>query len=567
MQTPHSVPASSPADATTFPAPTTAIGVFLQKYSLLLCLVLTGLACVRIISTYNALALTADEPFHLSCAIEYLAYHSMTLDLENPPVAQAIEGIGPYLAGVRLVGRTNPWLEGADILARSGHVDRMIFRLRLGTLPFFLLACCVVGVWAWHFFGKATAVLAVALYTLLPTTLADAGLATTDMALASTTGGAFLAAVLWAEKPGWVRAIVMALLTSLALLSKFTAIGYVTFSLAIATLIYLHTSTTNRQDLLRIVRRYYKTFLLAVASTLLFMWAAYWFSVGSISRYNIIVPAPEFFEGIRVALAHNHLGHDAFLFGHHNVRGWWYYFPVALAFKTPIAFLILVVVGGVVCYRRRAAIPYLLPFAFVTGILLPAMTGHVDIGIRHIAPVYLGLSVIAALGLLQLLEWHRFHLLSTCAAIVLLLWMVVSVGIQHPDYLAYFNGFAGAHPETILVDSNYDWGQDLNLLSRRLHQLGAQHVALGSLDGVCRNRYREEWYGLPRIVALDDRIPTPGWTAVSASFDKSYRFRVSEHAAAQTWYDQIAPTERLGPYFLYYVPPGGHGAGQSTAHP
>jgi hypothetical protein len=546
----------------------TPVITFLEKYSLALCLLLVTIACARIISTYNALSLTADEPFHLACAIEYLSNHSITLDVENPPIAQAIEGLGPYLAGVRLSGRVDPWLEGADILARSGSVGGMIFRLRLGTLPFFLLACCVVGVWASHFFGKATAVLSVALYTLLPTTPADAGLGTTDMALASTTGAAFLAAILWAEKPDWLRAIVMAFFTALALLSKFSALGYLGFSLGLATLVYLHTSIKDRQDLLLAVRQHYKTFALAVASTLFFIWAAYWLSLGLIPGYTIIVPAPEYFEGMRAVLAHNRGGHHAFLLGHHNPTGWWYYFPVALAFKTPIAFLILTFVGGVVCYRRHAAISYLLPFAFVLGILLPAMMGRIDIGIRHIAPIYLGLSVMAALGLLQLLESHRFRLLSSLAAVALVLWMIVSVAIQHPDYLAYFNGFAGKHPENVLVDSNYDWGQDLKLLSKRLHQLGAHHVSLGSLDGAIRNRYREEWYGLPKIVLLDDITPSPGWTAVSASFDKSYRFLLPWRPhVLSPWYEQVARTRRLGPYILYYVPPAGDSGGQNIARP
>jgi hypothetical protein len=540
------------------PLPRTSICLFLEKYSLLLCMVLVVTACVRIISTYSALALTTDEPFHLACAVEYLSYHAISLDFENPPLARAIGSLGPYLGGVRSTGDTNPWEEGVDSLERFGNVDRMVMWLRLGTLPFFVLACFVVGLWARHFFGKATAVLAVGLYTLLPTVLANAGLGTTDMALASTTGAAFLTAMLWAEKPGWLRAIVMAFFIAFALLSKFTAIGYITFAFGFATLVYFHTSVTSRQDLTLIVRRYYKTFAVAVASTLLFIWAGYWFSFGPMPNHNIILPAPEYFEGIRDALAHNHLGHTAFLLGHRSMMGWWYYFPITLAFKTPIAFLVLAVIGSVICFRRRAAAPYLLPFAFMLGILLPAMTGHIDIGVRHVAPIYLGLSVVAALGLSQLLEFNRLRVLSCSAALALVLWMVVSVGVQHPDYLAYFNGFAGSHPENILVDSNYDWGQDLKLLGRRLHQLGAEHVALGSLDGAIRNSYREEWYGLPQIVALNDRKPSPGWTAVSASFDKSYRFSlIGRHTVQIAWYDKVAPTERLGPYFLYYVPPGG----------
>jgi hypothetical protein len=568
MQTDCARPTCS-NEAAKFPAPRTAIGVFLDKYSLLLCIIFVGIACVRIISADKALSLTPDEPFHLACAIDYLSNHEVGWDLENPPVARALEAIGPYLAGVRLTSSTtNPYVDGADMLARTGNVDGMVFRLRLGTLPFFLLACLVVGGWANHFFGKAVAVIAVALFTSLPTTLSDAGLGTTDMALAATTGAAFLAAILWAEKPSWIRAIVMGLLTALAFLSKSTALGYLAISVLLGAWAYWVTSPIGWRALLHLASRYLATFVLAVMVTVLVIWAAYWFSFGPVPELGISLPAPEYFQGLLTALNHNKNGANAYLLGEFGTGGWWYYFPVALAVKTPIAFLILAAMGIIVCFRLRATISYLLPAAFVLGVLLPAMTGRINIGVRHVAPVYLGLSIIAALGLLRLLQSSRYRLLSYSTAIVLLVWMNVSVGMQHPDYLAYFNGFAGKHPENILVDSNYDWGQDLKVLSKRLHQLGADHVALGSLDGAIRDRYREEWYGIPRIINVDDVTPAPGWTAVSASFVKSYRFMIPARVTVQNaWYERVTPTERLGPYFLYYVPPAGGAPAQNAAHP
>ena len=57
------------------------------------------------------------------------------------------------------------------------------------------------------------------------------------------------------------------------------------------------------------------------------------------------MPAPEFFDGVSVALRHNEGGHDAYLLGQVSKRGWWYYFPVTLAVKTPIGFLLLLTVG------------------------------------------------------------------------------------------------------------------------------------------------------------------------------------------------------------------------------
>ena len=74
--------------------------------------------------------------------------------------------------------------------------------MRIGILPFFVLGCLVVFYWARRYFGLATGVIATLLFTLIPTVLAHAGLATTDMGLAACLGAAFLAMLVWAEEPG-----------------------------------------------------------------------------------------------------------------------------------------------------------------------------------------------------------------------------------------------------------------------------------------------------------------------------------------------------------------------------
>ena len=424
-----------------------------------------------------------DEPFHLACAVEYWSMHSTTLDEENPPIARAVEVLGPYLAGARTTGLSNPWDEGIAILARPKNFDHFLFLFRLGTLPFFLLACLVVGYWAYHYFGKTVAVFAVGLFTLLPTTLTDAGLGTTDMALAASTGAAFLTTMPWAEKPSWRRALLMGGCTALAILSKFSAIGYLPTSLFLAVLCYCSVKRVAPPELIGVAAQRLRTFALALATVALLVWAAYWFSFEPIRRLGIGLPAPGFLHGLVVFFGHSRAGVFSFLLGRYSPTGWWYYFPVALAVKTPIAFLILTALGIVTCTRRRGQLMYLLPLAFVVGVLLPAMASRVDLGIRHIGPAYVGLSIIAALGLQKLLQQTHYRLLANALAVALVGWMTISVAFHHPDYLAYFNEFAGKHPERILVDSNYDWGQDLRFLSARLRQLGARQVALISFDG------------------------------------------------------------------------------------
>ncbi|MGA8875702.1 MAG: hypothetical protein WB555_09215 [Candidatus Korobacteraceae bacterium] len=529
---------------------------FLEKYCVVICLAFVAIACIRIVSTYNALSLTIDEPVHLAAGIEYLANHAYSVDAEHPPLSRAVQALGPYLAGARPRGFTEAHDQGNAIIGYSGHVDRMVFLMRLGNLPFFLLACGVVSFWSRHAFGKATAALATALFTLLPTILADAGLATTDLALAATVGATFLTAVLWAEKPTWLRALLFGLFGALALLSKFSSVGYVPFSLLLAFLCYVLVVRPNLPTLWKLTRERIATFALAVVTCAFVVWAGFWFSIGPIPRFHVSLPAPELFTGLSVVLRHNAEGHGAFLFGQYSKTGWWYYFPVALALKTPIAFLILAILGVVVCFKKWRQLQYLIPLAFCLAILVPAMAGRIDIGIRHIEPIYLGLSIIAALGLVWLLELPRFQTASTLAGLALVGWMAVSVALHHPDYLTYFNAFAGKHPENLLVDSNYDWGQGLKFLSARLRQLGAQQVALGSISGVGRPIYLQSWYGLPPVTVVDENVPSPGWTAVSVTWDKSYRLQLSGTHPAQAWYGRIPPTERFGVYSLYYVPEG-----------
>lgn len=530
-----------------------------EKYFLALCLVLIGIACARIVSTYNSLSLTVDEPSHLACGMEYLAKHVYHIETQHPPLSRMMLALGPYLAGVRPLGLSAMGAEGVGEIASSGQINRTIFLMRLGTLPFFFLACLVVCAWSCHYFGKPIAVVAIALFTLLPVTLADSGLAITDMALGATVGAAFLAALYWAEKSTLPRSLLFGLSVGLACLSKFTALGYVPGTICLAFISSLAIEWPGLHGLVRSAVRRVPSFALAAITSGLVIWAGYWFSVGPFQTNltphwtNLMLPAPEFFDGIRSAFDHNRTGHLAFLFGSVRMTGWWYYFPIAFLLKTPIPFLILLSIGTFVCVRERRQVAYLFPLAFASGILLLAVKSRIDIGIRHVEPIYIALSIIAALGIRELLRRSGAGLAGVFTAGALLAWMTISVAIHHPDYLNYFNGLAGANPQDILVDSNYDWGQDLRFLAKHLRQDGVHEISLAELDGVYRADYLETWYGLPAITPVDPCIPRPGWTVIGATFDKMDRFNIYGIDMPKPWYEQISPTERFGPFTLYNI--------------
>jgi len=95
-----------------------------------------------------------------------------------------------------------------------------------------------------------------------------------------------------------------------------------------------------------------------------------------------------FFEGIIALKAHNDSGHLSFLLGQQRLTGWWYFYLVALAAKTPIPLLVCGPIGMVGlahegwqakdAWRLAPLVLFLTLLAFASGF------SHINIGIRHV---------------------------------------------------------------------------------------------------------------------------------------------------------------------------------------
>src|SRR5687768_2072712 len=161
------------------------IETFLERHALTVTAVLILLASIRIVSTYTVFGQTSDEPAHLGCGIEWLDKHVYRCEPQHPPLTRTMVALGPYLDGARFIGKDDMFMEGNAILyAESGTLyERRLTLSRAGNLPFFWLACGVVFLWGRRLLNGAGAVLAVLIFTMIPTALAHAGLATTDMGI------------------------------------------------------------------------------------------------------------------------------------------------------------------------------------------------------------------------------------------------------------------------------------------------------------------------------------------------------------------------------------------------
>jgi len=375
------------------------------------------------------------------------------------------------------------------------------------------------------------------------------------MALSALLGAAFVAGVAWLERPTQRRALVFGLAAGLMVLAKFSSFAFFPVCAASALACWWRAERPGTRILWHGIRRRLPTLALGVAVALVVIWAGYRFSVGYVPQAGIRLPAPEVFGGIEQVRVHNTMGHATFLLDDRSQNGFWCFFEVALAVKTPLAFLILLASSCFLAFDKPRRFPRLwLPAAFAFGLLAVGMAANINIGLRHILPAYIGFAILAAAAAVRWLEVVPQHRWLPLALGALLLWMTGSSLLAHPDYLPYFNELAGREPEKILVDSDLDWGQDLKRAARRLRELGALEVSYAGMFLADP----ETQHDFPRLNRnIDPLRPNPGWNLVSITLWKTLRLGMGEkYQEYRPWPDLAKPTERVGKgMLLYYFPP------------
>jgi hypothetical protein len=249
------------------------------------------------------------------------------------------------------------------------------------------------------------------------------------------------------------------------------------------------------------------------------------------------IPLTELITGIRDLSRHNAIGHDSYLLGEYRNTGWWYFFPIVLAVKTPIGLLLLAGGGLAWILRRPRGVPWqqLLTAVFPLTILAICMASRIDLGVRHILPIYPLFAVAAGCVVSEGIRLRGFRGMAL-APIALVSWVVVDSIRAHPDYLAYFNQFA-PRPELILAESDLDWGQDLERLSRRLKERKVPEVSIAYFGSALM-----QTAGLPPYHPLDPRQPTRGYVAISVH----HLYLTHAKDGSYDWLKQYTPIERIG---------------------
>ncbi len=530
-------------------------------------------------STWRVYGHTWDEPEHLAAGMELLDRGKYEYDTEHPPLARVLIALGPYLAGSHSFGTRPPdgTQEGIDILYDGGHYNRTLLLARLGALPFLTVLLLATWLWARRVAAsEGEALLGVLLLATVPPIVGHSGLATLDVPAAATTLLALYLLQRWLGSGGRPDAILFGLAAGVAVATKLSAVPFIAVGMFVLLLLrqlrrFAPPTATSAAPTWR--RRAAGLVLAAGAAVVPIVLA---YGTRSIElttlppRFNWVLGylfrgrgaaqsqaycllghlrLPEAFwdfaEGIMALKAHNDTGHLAFLLGHVKPGGWWYFYLVALAVKTPLPLIMAGPIGLCLLAREgrrerdawRAA-PLVL---FVALLAFASLFSRINIGIRHVLILYPFLALGGAYALS--LAWRSWPMLGKAAVAGLVGWQVSTLATAYPDYFPYFNETV-SNPEAVLVDSDLDWGQDLRRLEQRLAQLSVPRVSLvyeGTADLA-----RE---ALPPFVRLPPWRAATGWIAVSA-------LARAHEPAGYGWLSAYRPVERIGKTVdLYFIPP------------
>jgi 4-amino-4-deoxy-L-arabinose transferase-like glycosyltransferase len=503
------------------------------------------------INSYTRRSAAWDEPMHITSGYAALAHQEYRLDPSHPPFARLWASLPllvaePHDLDVRAIDRgatLNSWLADAyqfahEFLYLHNDADRLLYPSRFMVVLLGVLLGVLVFMWTYEWLGLAPAATALVLYTVEPNLSAHATLVTTDLPFACFMFGSVY--FLWRTCRDQTTGNVLGVSTCVALATttKFSAVLLIPIVAILILLAVARRAMTLRFALVVVTA--------IVVSTLAAIWAVYGFhyepSRAGAWVFQIHDPRTSTFSGVASVAAWidaHHLLPNAFtqgfvysvssaqhlgtyLAGEYSDDGWWYYFPVAFALKTPLALMALSAVGIITWARRRQLGHGVGAFVLVsvTVYLGAAMASGINVGVRHILPLYPFVLLLGVFGLHQLMARGRT---ASVVAAGLCLACAVEFAVAYPYTSTFFNQLAGG-PENgfrYLADSNVGWGQGLKGLKRWMDRTGVSHVNLAYFGQADPAYYGIDCTYLPGspmfAVSSIARPRLPGYVAISST--------------------------------------------------
>jgi 4-amino-4-deoxy-L-arabinose transferase-like glycosyltransferase len=548
-------------------------GLMHRFWAEIACALLLAVMAANLLTAITRKTITNDEILFIPAGYYHLT-GKFQFNNEHPPLAK-MWGALPLLI-LKPVIPPPPQTVEADRFesvwgfhARFWDANPARFRTlalwpRVWMVPVTLALGALIFWFARKLFGPRAAVLAVALYVFEPTMLAHGRIVHTDVAAALAYLAFFVVLHAYWVEPTGRRAAGLGIVTGLALLTKFSLIVLApVLAVAMLTLVYAAPSRALPRSL---VVRHAALMLVVV---LLIVNAGYYFQgqglteadvhrlsirsaahldrwIAALSLGSHVLPTYFLFGQYNVWI-HNTYGHPGSLFGVQSDLGWWYYFPIVFALKTTLPFLLVSIAALVwasfrLFVRRDARFFFL--FVPVLIFTVGCMASHINIGIRHLLPVFPFLFIASGALLDKLLTDSTFaapglRRIAQVTVVAVLVGSAVEAARVFPDYIPYTNQLTGTRPHwRVVSDSNVEWGDDAKALAAYLKERGETRVRAATLGGWMTLRFLGIDY-INLVVAPGTPLPPTRYVALGASFLNGSAVRAV---------DPAQPTTLFAPY-------------------
>jgi len=467
------------------------------------------------------------------------------LNPEHPPLVKMMAALPILNMPLRVPELQNrefkheAFLGGKEFLFKN-DADTMLFRARMAAATLTLLLALLVFLAGQEMFGTTAGFVALVMLVFDPNQLAHGAFVTTDTGLTCFLFATVYALYRYVKQPSIWRLLLVGLAAGLALSTKHTGILVFPILLVLAICEYLlsrKSEVRGTEDKRLGVLQYIGALAAITVISLVVLWAFYGFRYAArpaglelnptSAQYISQLSRPREAK-LLAAVARFHLLPESYIYGLADVRmmddfyssfllgktyphGVWFYFPFAILIKSTLAFLIAlgIAIWAIATRRMSRWRETLFLTAPPVLYLAVAMSSHMNIGVRHVLPIYAFLGVlIGGIAVTLAASQRRW---SFVFAVLILFQMITSLR-AFPDYIPYVNEAWGGEKNAwwLLSDSNADWAQQLKATKKYLNSRGVTDcwfVYFG--EGVIDTSY----YGIPCKA-----LPTPDAMWVNEKF-------------------------------------------------
>jgi 4-amino-4-deoxy-L-arabinose transferase-like glycosyltransferase len=468
-------------------------------------------------------SVTIDEVAHIGAGVSYLQKLDMRMNEEHPPLAKVLAAVPLVVRGVHAdyshISWTfslglfkqffGEWVFGHWLSTRWNDPVATVFWARLSMLSLTLVLGIVLFTYGSRLGDPWGGLLCLCAYATMPVMLAFGPLVLTDIAITL-----FAVLSVWAfasmwRSPSQGTVLRFGLALGGALLSKFSAgLLFFCFAAVILSLRWraVPEQPTDKEELRAWRRIRWRSLTKGTFFAALLVYAVYFVlswneptdslyflghNAAALLLRRMLMPPWSYLRGLAV-FAITEKPHS-FILGHTYPHGVWFYFPVLFLLKSPLAFLLLLLIALVVSLVAKlrkvqlAVIPKGLELHWrAVWVSLVVFTGacilsRFQFSIRHFS-VPLALLVLLLAPLPRTLESLRRSGWPVARAglwltVALALASVVTAVRAYPYYLPFLNSLSAGRPGYALVsDSNLDWNQALPEVEDFVQQHGLKRV-------------------------------------------------------------------------------------------